>query len=213
MRRTRSRRHRQPPDFPPEDPRFWRRLKPGARLVVHAAQSDLRPTPASRREMEVIEARSVAVPDDRGGLLLEYLLFDVRAGEAFSLLLVVIAAGGLSIRIAAPLDDGAAASRDELAQRLRWLFDAGDGGPVYARYPVLPAAAGALRLPFAAALPAPLRGEYAIPGSERAHPMLIMEYAALEASPQPSLVVLEEGDGGRVTVLSAAPLDPRQFRV
>lgn len=211
MRQPRTPTPRQPRDFPPDDPRFWRSLKPGARLVVRSAQPDFQPMPASRRELEVVGLRSVAVPDDKGGLLLEYLLFDVRSGETFSTLAVVIAGTSLSIRIGSTLDDGSAASREELAERLRWLFDQGDDGPAYARCPAMPVAGRQLRLPFAATLPAPLRGDYAVPGSDRARPLLIMEYAALDPCPLPFLIVLEELDGGRVTVLTAAPLDPRQF--
>lgn len=158
----------------------------------------------------MVGRRAVAVPDERGGLLLEYLLFDVHAGGTFSVLIAVIAGGSLSIRIGVPLDDGSASSREELAGRLPWLFDAGDQGP-YSRCPAMPAAGRQPRLAFAAALPAPLRGEYAVAGSDRARPLLIMEYAALDPSPRPFLVVVEELDGGRVTALTAAAVDPGQF--
>jgi hypothetical protein len=208
----RRRRLKQQPELLPEDPRFWRQLRPGVRLAVRPAQSDNQPAPAGRLELEVTGVRAVAVQDDKGGLLLEYLLFEVNTAGAFSTLAVVIAGSNLSIRIATPLDDGSAASREELAERLGWLFDRGAGEPQYARCPAMPVAGRELALSFAAALAAPLRGDYAAPGSDRASALLIVEYAALEPCEEPFLIVLEDVDRGRVTVLTAAALEPRQFR-
>jgi hypothetical protein len=152
------------------------------------------------------------VQDERGGLLLEYLLFDVSGPGAFALLAVVVAGSNLSIRIATPLEDGSASSAEELAERLPWLFERGDGEPRYARCPTMPAAGREAGLSFAAAVPAPLRGDYAAQGSDRASTTRIMEYAALEPCEEPFLIIVEDLDRGRATALTAASLEPGQLR-
>ncbi len=152
--------------------------------------------------------------DEQGALRSEYLLFDLRSGEAFHTLVVTIADGRLSIRVCGILDEGAVGTREELSQRgLDWLFEGGAEGLRYACYPVVPLVEGGLerRIPFAAVSAAPVRGEYAPPKSDRAAAFLIMEYAALEQCEEPVLVVLEEVDTARVTVLAGSPIDPRQF--
>jgi len=208
----RRRKPEQRADCPPEDPRFWRGLRPGARLTIRPPQSENLPTASGRLELEINGLRAVAVQDDKGGLLLEYLLFDVSSAGPFSTLVVVVAGSNLSIRIATPLDEGSAASREELAERLAWLFDAGPGEPRYARCPAMPVAGQERRLSFGSALAAPLRGDYPAAGSDRASTLRIMEYAALEPCEEPFLIVLEDADRGRVTALSAAGIEPRQFR-
>ncbi len=199
----------------PSDAAFWRRLRPGTRLVVRAHPPGAeRPRSARRSEVDILAARLLAVADEQGALRSEYLLCDLRSGEAFHTLVVTIADGRLSIRVCGILEEGAAGSREELSQRgFDWLFEGGAEGLRYARYPVVPVVEGGLerRIPFAAVSAAPVRGEYAPPKSDRAAAFLIMEYAALEQCEEPVLVVIEEVDSARVTVLAGSPMDPRQF--
>jgi hypothetical protein len=199
----------------PSDAAFWRRLRPGTRLLVRPQPAGAeRPRAARSREVEIVSARLLAVADEEGELRSEYLLFDLRAGDAFHTLVVTIADGRLLIRVCGVLEGGGAPSREELAQRgFDWLLESGGEGLRYARYPVVPVVEGGRerRIPFAATSPAPLRGEYAPAKSDRAAAFLIMEYAALEQCEEPALLVLEEVDTARVTVLSGSPMDPRQF--
>ena len=205
------------PPTSPGHPDYWRRLRPGARIVVRtrpSVEEQAATAVAHRRELEVVAVRHVAVPDERGRLQGEYVIFDLRSREAPNTLIVSVAGARVAISVFGALENGSAASREELAQLgWGWIFEDGPAGPEYARYPSVPVVEGGheRRLPFAATFGGPLRGEYAAPGSDRAATILIMEYAALEPCDDPILVVLEEVDTGRVTVLSGNRVDPAQF--
>jgi hypothetical protein len=205
----RGRARRRPPGA--GDVEFWRALRVGTRLAVgpaHEARG-----PARRRELEVTGARSVSVPDGRGGLRAEVLFFDLRSpGEQGQSLVVSFSGARLVLRLCAAIEGGA--RREDLGQRgLGWLCEDGPQGLAYAAFPVaqVSEARGERRVAFAGAPGGPLHGEYATPGSDRIRRVLIIEYAALEACDNPVLMVVEEQETGEVTVLGGNLVGPAQF--
>ena len=192
----------------PSDPAFWRGLRAGSAIVLRA---DHPAEQGRRRDLEVVAQRHVSVSDG-GGLRAEYLLLDVRSGESFHSVVATVIDARLSVTICGVLEE--ASSRDELAAGgCDWLFEPAAGEPQYARFPTVPLVPGGREpgVPFAASFAGPLRGEYAAAGSDRAASLTIVEYAALQPCDTPVLVVLDESEAGRVTVLLGRHVDPRQF--
>ena len=235
----RRRRDQPAPHHAPDQPEFWRRLPAGSSVALRDFQaleeSDTAGAVASGGiNYEVTGKRHYTFRSPGGGVLAEYLLFDIADAETVYVLAVVLTGEHVELRVYYRPDGFQPGTRATLIDHgFAWLFLAPSNPDSFipyelefASHPDVPPVRDGdadKQLDFHAVSHGPLYGDY---NDERARlqvPVLVMEYRTEQPASNPLLLVLEEGgldadgepvpDGGFVTLLLGSPIDLSQMDV
>jgi hypothetical protein len=158
----------------------------------------------------------------------------MAAGQTQLSLVAVIAEGRVELRVYyTPEEIPPTTREDMIAEGMTWFFCAPEdpedfvpGELEYARYPGLPPIdedGDERQIPFEGTPIGPAYGEYRLPGSNRATPVMLIEYVAMEPCSNPLLLVLEEEgfdsagnplpEGGVIKVMMGRKIHPDSVRV
>ena len=222
----------------PEEPEFWRRLPVGSSVELRDFQAleeaHRSGTGSGGLNYEVTVRRHYTFRSAGGGVVAEYLLFDIADAETTYVLAAVLSGPHPELRIYYRPDGFQPGSRAELIdQGFAWLFleppDPDSYIPYeldFARHPDIPPIRDGdeeKQLQFGAVTHGPLYGDYRDEQAGRQVPALVMEYRTEQPASNPLLLVLEEGGldaagdpvpaGGFVTLLLGSPIDLSQMEV
>jgi hypothetical protein len=238
---SRRRRRREPaPIHSPAEPEFWRRLPEGSSIALRdfqALEEAELTGGGDGLNYAVTGKRHYTFHDAGGGVVAEYVTFDLAAGETTYVLIAVCAAAAtapVELRVYYRPDGFEPGTRAAvLAQGNEWLFMEPANPDSYvpyelefARYPHVPPIRDGdeeREFTFEAVGSGPLYGEHHDARAGRRVPALIMEYRTRQPASNPLLLVLEEGgldlhgeaiaDGGFVTLLLGSTIDLSQMDV
>ena len=224
----------------PDQPEFWRRLAVGSSIALRDFQAleeaDLQGG-GDGLNYAVSGKRRYTFHDAGGGVIAEYLMFDLTAGDtAYVLAAVCAATSGTPVELRVyyrphGFEPGTRAA--VLEQGHEWLFMEPPNPDSYVPYelefarvpdvPPIQDGGEEKELVFDAVGGGPLYGEHHDERARRKVPALVMEYRTRQPASNPLLLVLEEGgldpdgepvpDGGFVTLLLGSVIDPSQLDV
>lgn len=222
----------------PDEPEFWRRFPVGSSVALRDFQAleeaDLTGDVTGALNYEVTGKRHYTFRSAGGGVLAEYLLFDIADGETVYVLAAVLTGAHVELRIYYQPDGFQPGSRATLLDHgFAWLFLAPPNPDSFIPYelefaphpdvPPIRDGDEEKQLDFAAVATGPLYGDYYDERARLQVPALVMEYRCAQPASNPLLLVLEEGgldadgepvpDGGFVTLLLGSPIDLSQMDV
>lgn len=227
------------PQHLPDEPDFWRRLPIGSSVALRDFQALEEADRAGGGgagglNYEVTGRRHYTLHGAGGGVVAEYLLFDIAAGDTTYVAAAVITGPHLELRVYFQPDDFRHGTRADLLDHgFSWLFLEPPNPDSFvprelefAPHPNAPPVHDGgeeKQLQFHASGGGPLYGEYDDERSGRKAPVLVMEYHTDQPATNPLLLVVEEGGldaagepvpaGGFVTLLLGAPIDLSQMEV
>ena len=235
----RRRRDQPAPHHAPEQPEFWRRLPAGSSVALRDFQAlqeaDLTGAAAAGGiNYEVTGKRHYTFRSSGGGVLAEYLLFDISDADTAYVLAAVLTGEHVELRVYYRPDGFQPGSRAALIDHgFAWLFLAPPNPDSFVPYelefaphpdvPPVQDGGEEKQLAFAATTAGPLYGDFRDERARLQVPALIMEYRTEQPASNPLLLVLEEGgldadgepvpDGGFVTLLLGSPIDLTQMDI
>jgi hypothetical protein len=234
----RRRKEEPAPLHTPEEPEFWRRLSVGSSVALRDFQAleeaDLTGTGAGGLNYEVTGKRHYTFRGAGGGVVAEYLLFDIADAETVYVLAAVLTGPHLELRVYYQPDGFQPGTRAALLDHgFAWLFLEPPNPDSFVPYelefaphPEVPPIRDGDEeklLEFNAVNHGPLYGDFHDERARRRVPALVMEYRTEQPASNPLLLVLEEGgldadgepvpDGGFVTLLLGGPTDLSQMEV
>ena len=239
MFRKRRRRDEPKQHHPPDQAEFWRQLRTGSSVALRDFQAleeaDLAgAVTGGGLNYEVTGKRHYTFRSSGGGVLAEYLLFDIADAETAYVLAAVLTGEQVELRIYYRPDGFQPGTRAALLDHgFAWLFLEPPNPDSFIPYelefatrPDVPPVRDGdeeKQLDFHAVGHGPLYGDYYDERARLQVPALAMEYRTTQPASNPLLLVLEEGgldadgepvpDGGFVTLLLGSPIDLTQMDV
>ena len=236
-----KRRRREQPaaQYNQDQPEFWRRLPTGSSVALRDFQAlqeaDLAGNvTAGGINYEVSGKRHYQFRSSGGGVLAEYLLFDITDAETTYVLAAVLTGEHVELRVYYRPDGFQPGSRAALIDHgFAWLFLEPPNPESFIPYdlefaphpdvPPIQDGGEEKQLDFRAVQNGPLYGEYHDERARLQVPALVMEYRTEQPASNPLMLVMEEGgldadgepvpDGGFVTLLLGSPIDLTQMDI
>ena len=236
-----KRRRREEPaaQYHQDQPEFWRRLPTGSSVALRDFQAlqeaDLAGTvTAGGINYEVTGKRHYKFRSSGGGVLAEYLLFDIADAETTYVLAAVLTGEHVELRVYYRPDGFQPGTRASLIDHgFAWLFLEPNNPESFIPYdlefaphpdvPPVQDGGEEKQLDFRAVYNGPLYGDYHDERARMQVPALVMEYRTEQPASNPFMLVLEEGgldadgepvpDGGFVTLLLGSPIDLTQMDI
>jgi hypothetical protein len=229
-----------PRSHDPAEPDYWRRLPVGSSVVLRDFQA-LEENAATGGSVdddginyEVVARRNYVFRGGGGGLVAEYVLFDIEGAEQTYQLVALLGGASIELRVYYRPDGFEPASRGALLdQGFAWLFEEPKNLDNFVPYdlefanhpdvPPIEDGGEEKELDFAAVASSPLYGEYQESSTGRNVPVVAVEYRTDDPCSNPLMLVLEEGgldragdpvpDGGFISLYLGSPIDLSQMDI
>lgn len=235
----RRRREEPKPQYAQDQPGFWRQLAVGSSVALRDFQALAEADSAGNVtaggiNYEVTGKRHYHFRSPGGGIVAEYLLFDISDAETTYVLAAVLTGEHVELRVYYRPDGFQPGNRAQLLhQGFAWLFLEPPNPDSFMPYdldlaphpdvPPIQDGGEEKQFDFRAVTQGPLYGDYHDERDRLQVPALVMEYRTEQPASNPLMLVLEEGgldpdgepvpDGGFVTLLLGSPIDLTQMDI